>query len=103
MAHEYELRRITDRLKTLNDEQKRINARILQSRRDEQFDLDHIRRKYNNVIFQLEERQEHVRKELERREKELSALQKRIAKEFEEEKDASETPNLMKHQRRRLQ
>lgn len=81
MSHDFELRRLTDRLKTLSEEQKRINARILQSRRDEQFDLDHIRRKYSMVIQQLEERQRQLNKELEKRERELESLQKRIREE----------------------
>lgn len=101
MAHEYELRRLTDRIRDLSDEQKRINIRMLKSRRDEQFDIDHIRRRYTAIIYQLEERQQHVNKELERRQRDLLALQKRINEEAEEEQEKEES-HAMKHHRRRL-
>ena len=87
MAHDFELHRITDKLKALTQEQRRVNQKILQSRRDEQFELDHTRRRFNAQIHALEEKQQHIAKDMERRERELLALQKRIRDELEEEQE----------------
>ena len=100
MSHDYELRRLTDRLKHLTEEQKRINRRILQSRRDEQFDLEHIRRKYSMVIQQLEEKQRQLSKELEKREREVMSLQKRIREEDMDEDDDKGGSVYSRHFRR---
>lgn len=99
MSHDYELRRLTDQIKKLTEEQQRINRRILQSRRDEQFDLDHIRRRYSSQIQQMEERQRHLNKDMERRERELHALQNRARSEESSDKD-DHSSTFSRHLRR---
>lgn len=83
-AHDFELKRLMDKLQALTDEQKRVNQRILKSRREEQFELDHIRRKFSAQLYGFEERQKEITKDLERRERELQALRKRIKEEDDE-------------------
>ena len=78
MSHDFEIKRLADNIKKLAEEQKRINQRILQSRRDEQFDLDHIRRRYNAQIVQLEVKQKEIAKDMERREREMNRIQKQM-------------------------
>jgi len=92
MAHDFELRRLTDKLKKLTEEQTRVNQQILKSRRDEQYELDYIRRKFNSQIHALEEKQHRVAREMTTHERQLSNLEKNI----QDEKD--DTDQRMKEQ-----
>ena len=78
MANDFELRRLTDKLKKLTEEQTRINHQILKSRRDEQSELDYIRRRFNSQIHSLEEKQQRVAKEMKTHERQLNNLEQNI-------------------------
>lgn len=91
MAHEFELRRLTDKLKKLTEQQTRVNQQILKSRRDEQYELDHIRRRFNNLIHSLEEQQQRITKDTATYERQLLNLEKTIQEEKEAEHASRET------------
>ena len=97
MAHEFELRRLTDKLKKLTEEQTRVNNQILKSRRDEQSELDYIRRRFNNQIHSLEERQHRITKETATYERQLTNLEKDIQDErqnsMQAQKDSQQSYN----------
>lgn len=99
-SHDHELHRLTEQIKKLTEEQKRINLRVLQSRREEQAELDYVRRRFSAVIHQLEEKQQRLNKEMERRERELHILQKRISNEVEEDGDDQSSSLYRRHLRR---
>jgi len=84
MAHDFELRRLTDKLKKLTEEQTRVNHQILKSRRDEQNELDYIRRRFNSQIHSLEEKQRRITKETANYERQLANLERDI----QDEKDS---------------
>ena len=84
MAHDFELRRLTDKLKKLTEEQTRVNHQILKSRRDEQYELDHIRRRFNSQIQSLEEKQHRIAKEMNTHERQLHNLEDNIQNEKDE-------------------
>jgi|GEM_PF-2350762 len=102
-TNEFQLRRLKDKLKTLTDDQKRVNQKIFQSRRNEQFELENIRLRFTARARALEDQQKHISKEMERRERELQALQNRIRKEQEEEmeENAHESSTYSHHTRGR--
>lgn len=79
MAHDFELRHLTDKLKKLAEEQTLTNQQILKCRRDEQFDLESTRRRYNGQINALEEKLRRTTKDLETYERQLRNLEKTIA------------------------
>ena len=84
MAHDFELRRLTDKLKKLSEEQTRVNHQILKSRRDEQSELEYIRRRFNAQIHSLEEKQHRIAKEMNTHERQLSNLEQNIQDEKDE-------------------
>jgi chromosome segregation ATPase len=86
MAHDFELRRLTDKLKKLTEEQTRVNQQILKSRRDEQYELDYIRRRFNSQIQALENKQQKITKDMTTYERQLDNLEKTMQEEKEEEK-----------------
>ena len=103
MAHQFELRRLTDKLKKLNEQQTRVNQQILKSRRDEQYELDHIRRRFNNQIHSLEEQQQRITKDTITYERQLLNLEKKIQAEHEEAKAAhTDTHHNPGHYNRRI-
>ena len=87
MKKDYQKRRLTDRVEELQEEQKRVTRRILQTRRDEEFELNHTRRKFSAIIQQLETSQAKIAKELERRERELRDLEKRLKDKSDEDEE----------------
>jgi len=96
MAHDFELRRLTDKLKKLTEEQTRVNRQILKSRRDEQSELDYIRRRFNNQIHSLEEKQHRITKETATYERQLTNLEKDIQDE-RRDSDQADQDNLRSH------
>lgn len=103
MAHEFELRRLTDKLKKLTEQQTRVNQQILKSRRDEQYELDHIRRRFNNQIHSLEEQQQRITKETITYERQLQNLEKTIQEEKEAEQGSrQDTHHDQGHYNRRI-
>jgi len=84
MAHDFELRRLTDKLKKLTEEQTRVNQQILKSRRDEQSELDYIRRRFNSQIHALEEKQHRVTRDMATHERQLKNLEMNIQDEKNE-------------------
>lgn len=97
MSHDFELRRIKDKIKELHKEQERTTHLIVKSRRDEQFDLDRIRREYDIRIKTMETKQQERLKELEKLERELEHLNKVIS---DEEKEDEENNKYQSHKLR---
>ena len=87
MAHDFELRRLTDKLKKLTEDQTRVNHQILKSRRDEQSELDHVRRRFNNQIHNLEAKQNKIAKDMVAHERHLFALQKKMQSDKDDEEE----------------
>ena len=75
MTHDFELRRLSDKLRKLTEEQTRVNHQILKSRRDEQSELDYIRRRFNSQIHSLEEKQHRIAKEMNTYERQLRNME----------------------------
>lgn len=91
MAHDFELRRLTDKLKKLTEEQTRVNQQILNSRRNEQRELDQVRHKFNNLIHNLEEKQKHISKQTDSYERQLAKLEDKIKSESAQSDDSNNT------------
>ena len=87
MAHDFELRRLTEKMKKLTEEQSRVNRQILKSRRDEQSELDYVRRRFNLQIHSLEDKQHKIAKDMTTYERQLDALEKKMDKEKEDQED----------------
>lgn len=103
MANDFDLRRLTDKLTKLSEEQTKLNQLILKSRRDEQSELNYIRRRFNAQIRSLEEKQKRVIKETTAYERRLHTLQEKIQEERDEQlaQSKSET-NFDNYRRRRI-
>jgi len=78
MAHDFDLHRLTDKLKRLTEEQTRVKQQILTNKRDEHYEQEYIHRKYSGQIHALEETQDRIAREMTTHERQLHNLEKNI-------------------------
>ena len=94
MSHEFEIKRVEDKLKELRKEQEHITHNLMRTRRDEEYDLDRVRREYITRINAMEARQIAIEKEVKDRVRELERLERYQRQEeeqqAEEEREARE-------------
>lgn len=88
MSYDFELQRTKDKIEDLRKEQEQLTHNLMRTRRDEQYDLDRIRREYVTRINAMETRQIALEKEIKDRGRELERLER--MKEKEEEEAAAE-------------
>jgi len=84
MSAEFELNRQEEKIEKLLKEQEKLNLQLPIIRRDEQADLDRVRRDYSMKIQQTEARLQGIKKELETARRQTDRLQAQLDKEIEE-------------------
>lgn len=85
MSLEFELTRKEEKIEKLLQEQEKLNLRLPILRRDEQADIERVRREYNLKIAQTQARLQGINKELEVEHRQIDRLRQQIEKEKEEE------------------
>jgi hypothetical protein len=85
MSLEFELTRKEEKIEKLLQEQEKLNLRLPILRRDEQVDIERVRREYNLKIAQTQARLQGINKELEVEHRQIDRLRQQIEKEKEEE------------------
>lgn len=85
MSLEFELTRKEEKIEKLLQEQEKLNLRLPILRRDEQADIEQVRREYNLKIAQTQARLQGITKELEVEHRQIDRLRQQIEKEKEEE------------------
>ncbi len=82
MARDYELNRISVQIEQLSREQEQLYHAITKTKRDEQFELDRIRRDYAIKIASMENRQQEIMRELLAKRKEYERTEQRTRDEM---------------------
>jgi hypothetical protein len=85
MSHDFELKRLTDKIKKIAEEQTKTNHQIQRARREEQMELDYIRRRFNSLTHALETKQRKQVKDMTNYERQLTNLQRRLQDKKDEE------------------
>ncbi len=85
MSINRDLERVEHKLSELREELTDLSTGIVRARRDEQLEIDRLRRQYDMEITNLEGRQGSVQREITHQERELERLREKIAKTQEEE------------------
>ncbi|MEN9922269.1 MAG: hypothetical protein RL097_546 [Candidatus Parcubacteria bacterium] len=82
MARDYELNRISVQIEQLSREQEQLYHAITKTKRDEQFELDRIRRDYAIKIASMESRQQEIMRELLAKRKDYERTEQRTRDEM---------------------
>ncbi len=77
MARDYELNRISAQIEQLSREQEQLYHAITKTKRDEQFELDRIRRDYAIKIASMENRQHELMLSLQAKRKDYDRTEQR--------------------------
>lgn len=98
MSHDHQLKRITDKITELQAEQERLVHASMRNRREEQYELDRVRRDFTARTNAITHRQESLTKELRDKKRE----QERIERMIQDDQDkAAEEERLAEEERER--
>ena len=103
MSHDFELKRLTEKIHDLHKEQEQLTHSLMRARRDEQYELERVRREFNVRVNMMETRQEGIQKDLRDYERKYEALQRQMLQEVKsgEEDDGNHGRSIHLHRRLR--
>jgi len=102
MADDFKLGRIGDIIKKLRQEQEQLRFSLTKLQRNEQAELERVRREFKTQIYNVETRQNTIISELRQREKEYKQLeievnQQKLAEDAEKKRLADEEKRRRLH------
>lgn len=102
MADDFKLGRIGDIIKKLKQEQEQLRFSLTKLQRNEQAELERVRREFKTQIYNVETRQNTIISELRQREKEYKQIeievnQQRLAEDAEKRRLAEEEKRRRLH------
>lgn len=99
MADDFKLSRIGDIIKRLHQEQEQLRFSQTKLERNEQAEIERIKREYRTQIYNLETRQNNILNELRQREKEYKQLETEVNQ--QKLREEAEKKRLADEERRR--
>lgn len=99
MSYNFELKRLTEKIHDLHREQEQLTHNLMRTRRDEQFELERVRREFNVKVNMMENRQGEIQKDLRDNERKYEALQRKMLEEVKsgEEDEGNHGRNIHLH------
>jgi hypothetical protein len=102
MSHEHQLKRIREKLKELKQEQERLLHALMRNRREEQFELDRVRREFTARNNAITGRQEAIQGELRDKQREQERIERMISEAEERARSDSDDQETNTNRRHRL-
>lgn len=78
MSNDFELKNLKDKIVSLTQEQSQLTNDSVKAKRDEQMELDQIRRNFSILVTKLENRLAEVKRELANTKRSLESLEHKI-------------------------
>ncbi len=99
--YDIELRRLNETMESLTQEEHQVEQQIARLRSDEEYEIQYIRQKFSGKAHSLEAKDQQIKRDIQRRRREVAGIEQKIEKQEAEEKRAQRLDSRDKSARKR--